>query len=105
MSDTPLHRAERIAIQSRATLDSQSGSSLRHDKMISEHRELVGALEGLIEYQHGYAKVHVHLTRLAKKLLDAFSTGSNGHRSWMRGIHSDGKTALVLIHDFIRRHK
>jgi hypothetical protein len=103
--DSILEQAERLAIQCRATLDSPSGSPLRDGKVMSEHRQMVAMLQELVEFHRGYALVHVRLSRLALNLLNAFSTGSNGSRSWVKGIHQSGKTALVLIHDFLQRRR
>lgn len=100
-----LGEAERLATQCRATSDSHAGSQLRTEKILMEHRQLVFMLEQMLEYQHGYARIHLTLSRLVKKMLDAFSTGSNGHRTWVRGIHPAGKTALVLIQQFLQRHR
>ena len=105
MTDSITDRAERLVIQCRATLDSPHGTPLRIEKMISEHRQMVTMLEEHIEFHRGYELVHVRLSRLALNLLNAFSTGSNGSRSWMKGIHQSGKTALILIHDFLQRRK
>ena len=105
MADSLLDQAERLAQQCRATLDSPVGSPLRIEKMISEHRQLVVMLEHLIAFIRGFLQVHQHLSRLVKRLLDAFSTGSNGSRTWIRGIHPAGKTALVLIQQFLQRRR
>jgi hypothetical protein len=105
MTDSLTEKHERLVAQCRATLDSPPGTPLRIDKMISQHRELVTAFEEHLEFHRGYARVHLGIYRLVKKLLDAFSTGSNGHRSWVKGIHPSGKTALVLIQQFLQQRR
>ena len=105
MSNSLLHRAEKLAIQSRATLDSQSGSSLRQGNMLTEHRQLVGILEELIEHTHIRESFTMGILRHLRNIFNGSSTGSNGKRSWRRNLDQDLKTALISAHSFIHRHK
>jgi hypothetical protein len=105
MSSSQLEQDERLAQQCRATLNSPLGTPLRDEKVKSEHRQLVIHLEERIERDTTREDFIRGFLRLAKNIFENSSTGSNGHRSWSRAIPQNLKTALILLYQFLQRHR
>ena len=70
--------------------------------METEHRELMQSLEQVMDYHHGFARVHRQLLRLVNRLRATLIEGTNGIRFWSPSLPREAKTALTLLNNYLR---
>jgi hypothetical protein len=102
MNPSPLDSAEALVSRARATAAKTPGTPLRSETMVLQHRELVSALEEVIEFHRGYAQEHHRLLLLVYRLRVTLIEGSNGTRFWSGRLSRAAKTALTSLNNYLR---
>lgn len=102
MNPSPLDSAESLLARARATAAKPHGTPLRSETMVLQHREMISALEEVIEFQRGFAQEHRRLLLLVHRLRETLIEGSNGTRFWSGRLSRAAKTALTSLNNYLR---
>lgn len=102
MNRSPLDSAADLLSRARTTAAKTPGTPLRVETMVLQHRELILALEEVIEFQRGYAQEHHRLLTLVHRLRETLIEGSNGTRFWSGRLSRAAKTALTSLNNYLR---